>query len=69
MFRHAVDPDTVAVLREKGADFLVRSTLRPLFKSYELRVLIYDMRTGKETSEVVPFGDEFKAVLDAVTTS
>jgi hypothetical protein len=65
----AVDPATIAELRAKGADYLVRSTLRPLLKSYELRVLVHDMRSGKESSEVIRFGDEFKTDLDAVTTS
>ncbi len=64
--------DTVAsyetsVARARGADFLVRSTLRPYLGTYQLRLMLIDSQSGKVHSEVISFDEQFKADLDAVT--
>ena len=66
----ALDPKTVAALEGQGADILVRSTLRPFMRSYQLRVLVLDIRTGKVLAEqAADFEAQFKTDLDAITGS
>lgn len=61
----AVDPSTISDLEQKGAQVLVRSTLRPgLNGRYDLRVLIHDLGSGRVHSQALGFGTEFTADLD-----
>lgn len=64
-YASAVDEATIANLKQKGAQFLVRSTLRPgLGGRYDLRVFVHELASGRIVSEAIGFGAEFTAALD-----
>jgi len=66
----AVDQDTIQELRMKGAQLLVRSTFRPFMRSYQFRIMVLDVNTGKViTSSSIDFDPRFKPDLDTLTTS
>lgn len=65
----AIDPDSIAELRAKGAQLLVQSTLRPALRSYQLRLIVVDTDTGKLiANESEDFEPRFKKDLDKLTT-
>jgi hypothetical protein len=65
----AIDPNTVGELRAKGAELLLRATLRPFMRSYQFRLIILDVTTGKAVaSESLDIEARFKKDLDEVTS-
>lgn len=65
----AIDPNTIAELRARGAQLLVQSTLRPVMRAYQLRILVVDTESGKLVANVSEdFEPRFKQELDELTT-
>jgi hypothetical protein len=66
----AVDPNTIGELRVKGAQLLLRATLRPFMRSYQFRMIVLDVSTGKVVaSESLDIEARFKKDLDELTGS
>ncbi len=62
----AVDPQSIAALRARGADFLIETTLRPALATYQLRLVLRDLRTGTELTEAVDVDPMFKDEMEKV---
>lgn len=60
----AVDADTIAQMRAKGTDVVLETVLRPTLKTYQLRLVLRDLRTAQEITEAIDVDGLFQAELD-----
>jgi len=66
----AIEPGTIGELHAKGAQLLLRATLRPFMRSYQFRMIVLDVSTGKVVStESLDIEGRFKKDLDELTSS
>ncbi len=60
----AVDADTIAQMRARGTDLVLETVLRPTLKTYQLRLVLRDLRTAQEITEAIDVDGLFQAELD-----
>lgn len=60
----AVDAETIAQMRAKGTDVVLETVLRPTLKTYQLRLVLRDLRTAQEITEAIDVDGLFQAELD-----
>ena len=51
-------------MRAKGTDVVLETVLRPTLKTYQLRLVLRDLRTAQEITEAIDVDGLFQAELD-----
>ena len=60
----AMDERSIATMRANGTDLVLEPVLRPALKTYQLRIVMRDLRTANELSEAIDIDEQFQAELD-----